>query len=81
MCVYVPGLCVCVHVHGIYVCVHSSLCVCVHVYCVCTYMCVCVSVGRDKEVVSNRVVRAEFTEKVIIEGRLAAGERISPAAI
>lgn len=37
--------------------------------------------GRDKEAVSNAVVRAaDFTEKVIIEGEGGGGERISSAA-
>ena len=36
---------------------------------VCVCVCVCVSGGRDKEAMTNAVVGADFTEKVIIEGR------------
>ena len=43
----------------------------------CVYMCG----GRDKEAVSNAVVRAAaFTEKLITEGEGGGGERIGSAA-
>ena len=45
------------------------------------YECVYVCRGRDKEAVSDAVVRgADFTEKVITEGEGGGGEGISPAA-
>lgn len=58
---------------------HAYVCVCGEVYL--RYECVYMCGGRDKEAVSNAVVRAAaFTEKVIIEGEGGGGERISSAA-
>ena len=72
-------MCVCAHVHS--VCIRACLCVCVCGKVYLRYECVYMCGGRDKEAVSNAVVRAAaFTEKVIIEGEGGGGERISSAA-